>query len=315
MNNYKKTDVIIDELKKSGASKPDIVVGSAEACLEWPYVWGAVGGRICTVQNRKLYMNSKNIGQADANAIKKNCPILSGTQSYCTGCKYFPDTIGTRIFDCQGFIKWIFSQIGITFQGGGCTSMWSTAANWAEKGVISTMPKNKVCCVFRDVNGVKEHILLYDGKGNYIHCSGEVKKQVVGSYKATHWAIPKGLYDSTPIPEPTPEPSHKTIKRGSKGDDVKYAQQKLISLGYDLGSYGADGSFGAKTEAAVKAFQKSKGLTADGIVGPSTWAALEAAKPDEKPVEELYTVSIPHLSKADADALHAKYSGSTVIKE
>jgi peptidoglycan hydrolase-like protein with peptidoglycan-binding domain len=36
------------------------------------------------------------------------------------------------------------------------------------------------------------------------------------------------------------------------------------------------GNFGPKTEAAVRAFQRSKGLVPDGIVGPKTWAALDA---------------------------------------
>lgn len=60
-----------------------------------------------------------------------------------------------------------------------------------------------------------------------------------------------------------------TIKLGSKGEDVKFLQQTL-------GISPVDGDFGPKTEAAVKAFQKSKGLTADGIVGRYTWIKVEA---------------------------------------
>ena len=62
------------------------------------------------------------------------------------------------------------------------------------------------------------------------------------------------------------------LKQGSRGDSVKTVQQKLISWGYLKGS--ADGIFGAKTKAAVVAFQKKNGLTADGIIGTRTAQAL-----------------------------------------
>jgi peptidoglycan hydrolase-like protein with peptidoglycan-binding domain len=64
-----------------------------------------------------------------------------------------------------------------------------------------------------------------------------------------------------------------TLRLDSKGDDVKYLQVILNFYGYDLK---VDGVFGSKTEAAVKKFQKSRKLTADGIVGRKTWDALLA---------------------------------------
>ena len=62
------------------------------------------------------------------------------------------------------------------------------------------------------------------------------------------------------------------LKRGSSGADVKTMQQKLKSWGYYSGS--VDGIFGSGTESAVKLFQRTNGLTADGIVGSATAAAL-----------------------------------------
>src|SRR5947207_10084097 len=65
------------------------------------------------------------------------------------------------------------------------------------------------------------------------------------------------------------------LKQGSSGPDVKDLQQKLKDIGFDPN--GVDGSFGPGTKAAVIAFQQSKGLQADGIAGPATMPALQAA--------------------------------------
>lgn len=65
------------------------------------------------------------------------------------------------------------------------------------------------------------------------------------------------------------------LKRGSSGPDVLTLQSALKQLGFD--PRGLDGFFGAGCEAAVKAFQQSKGLTPDGIAGPNTMAALQAS--------------------------------------
>ena len=66
-----------------------------------------------------------------------------------------------------------------------------------------------------------------------------------------------------------------TVKRGSKGTDVKVLQALLNVNGANLT---VDGDFGAGTDTAVKTFQKTKGLTADGVVGTKTWEALSAVK-------------------------------------
>lgn len=65
-----------------------------------------------------------------------------------------------------------------------------------------------------------------------------------------------------------------TLKKGAEGNITKLMQERLISLGYDLGKHGADGDFGTATYNAVVKFQKDNRLTADGIIGQNTWRKL-----------------------------------------
>ena len=64
------------------------------------------------------------------------------------------------------------------------------------------------------------------------------------------------------------------LRRGDQGDMVRHAQQLLIAAGYALPRFGADGSFGTETRAAVRQFQKDHHLQVDGVIGPVTWAEL-----------------------------------------
>jgi putative chitinase len=63
------------------------------------------------------------------------------------------------------------------------------------------------------------------------------------------------------------------LREGSTGDQVIELQTRLKELGFDPGV--VDGDFGPKTTAAVRDFQRSKGLEDDGVVGPQTLAALQ----------------------------------------
>jgi N-acetylmuramoyl-L-alanine amidase len=57
------------------------------------------------------------------------------------------------------------------------------------------------------------------------------------------------------------------------GDDVAALQQRLLEMGFDPGR--CDGIFGGRTDAALREFQRNVGLTGDGILGPTTLAALQ----------------------------------------
>jgi len=69
--------------------------------------------------------------------------------------------------------------------------------------------------------------------------------------------------------------AHPTIKKGSRGDAVELAQQRLNMRFYDPGPI--DGRFGPKTAKAVRWYQRDRDLDDDGIVGPRTWARLDPA--------------------------------------
>lgn len=83
------------------------------------------------------------------------------------------------------------------------------------------------------------------------------------------WRALGGFPGSTSKPKPAPTPSCKVtlLRYGSRGSLVSSAQSKM-------GGVAVDGVFGASTLARVKSFQRSHGLSADGVIGPQTWGAL-----------------------------------------
>lgn len=72
--------------------------------------------------------------------------------------------------------------------------------------------------------------------------------------------------------ELSPAPAYAALRRGDIGPAVSELQRHLEAHGGSVGRI--DGHFGAQTDAATRAFQRSAGLVPDGIVGPLTWAVL-----------------------------------------
>lgn len=87
----------------------------------------------------------------------------------------------------------------------------------------------------------------------------------------------------------------KTLREGTQGDDVRSLQHKLFDRGFSPGT--VDGIFGPGTEAAVLAFQKSRGLLADGIVGRETAAALEFGEAELPAEPGMPPLTIPIVAK------------------
>ena len=129
-------------------------------------------------------------------------------------------------------------------------SWWDSFTNWAGKVVSS---------VAADVTGgaIGQH---YRGKrddtGTFI--PGTAPKDV-----------------ATTTPEPPKPAKTRTLRRGSRGADVKAMQKAMNLMGFDTGN--PDGAFGPGTEKAVKAMQSKLGLKPDGLVGPGTRKAMTQA--------------------------------------
>jgi len=85
---------------------------------------------------------------------------------------------------------------------------------------------------------------------------------------------PAVLTEEGQYPDPSIPPAMPTLRLGDDNDNVKLLQQKLTKVGFNLL---ADGQFGPRTEAAVKAFQQKSNLPSDGIVESQTWKALSTS--------------------------------------
>ncbi len=107
----------------------------------------------------------------------------------------------------------------------------------------------------------------HDFHWDAIKTAANLLSTIAEAYKAK---MQKAVNDATiviTVPSGLP-----TLKSGSSGDSVKSLQTFLNVFGY--GNLEVNGKFNASTVAAVKAFQVAAKLTADGIVGTNTWAAI-----------------------------------------
>ena len=271
-------------------------------CLadNWGYIWGTAGD-LWTADDQKALEKTTDSDRAQ-------------------GRKYGAKWIGHRVADCSGLFKWAFNKLGGYMYHGSNTMYLKYCVNKGElkKGKRADGAALKPGTAVFVWNGkTYSHVGLFVGDGLVIEAESTQKgvtTSKVTATKWTYWGELKGVdYSaktgssppSDPVPDKEPVQTLPTLKRGSKGEYVTLLQTKLKNKGYDLGAYGVDGDFGKATEAAVRAFQMDAGIAVDGVVGKNTWAAL-----DKNIQAVLYTVSIPHLTEADADAMVKAYKGA-----
>lgn len=130
------------------------------------------------------------------------------------------------------------------------------------------VPAKEVCCKAQDF-GFKG--VAYIDK-NYVHLDDRLKGTYRGDEtKGLNYVIPNGdFYKYFGISKSDKFNLERVLKKGCKGNDVKELQNKLIEMGYSVGKWGVDGSFGNDTLKAVKKFQKDKKIEIDGCVGSAT---------------------------------------------
>ena len=223
--------------------------------------------------------------------------------------KYGQQWVGKHVIDCSGVWYLAMRELG-SYMYHGSNTMWNkytVSKGRLNKGKRTDGQELKVgSAIFTGINdGDHNHVGIYIGDGNVLEAGGVQKGVIITKVslaKWTCWGEMKYVdYEGggdVPV-------WRRTIRRGDSGEDVKYCQEILRDLGYDLGTSGV------KTQAAVVGFQKNHGLNADGVVGPLTWEALESMKPSGA----LYTVTIPHLLKYQADSLKSQYPDAEVKEE
>ena len=142
------------------------------------------------------------------------------------------------------------------------------------------------------------HVGVYVGNGEVVEERGFNYGCQLTKLKGRGWQhwykLPFIKYpENTPIEPPhtsTYKLGDRLLKSGRKGEDVKELQSNLITLGYNLSKYGADGDYGSETIEAVKAFQEEHDLNPDGEYGPLSHQAMMSAladlTPDPDPAED-----------------------------
>ncbi len=126
-------------------------------------------------------------------------------------------------------------------------------------------------------------------------------------YPGQKLTIPGTRPSAPPPPAPTPS---QDLRKGSQGPDVKWVQDQLVRHGFMTSAQVATGPgiFGPQTDAAVRAFQRARGLQADGVVGPHTRSALAGGAstpvpPPNNPNETLHydgSRPAPGVTRTDA---------------
>lgn len=234
------------------------------------YVWGGQGEALTDIDEN--WIRKYEQGKSYADRAIKMWKARKGIE-------------GARVFDCSGLVCWLLSMVGAVNKGFDTTA--EGLMGYCKK--ISRSDLKAGDLVFKkDSKGHIYHVgVVVDDALNVVEAAGRDLGVVKRPISANGWNcygrlsfIEKEIGKAN-IPTTSTNPLNWGLSRLVKykspmmrGADIINVQKALITHGCSVGATGADGVFGRNSDSAVRAFQRSKGLTADGIVGKNTCAAL-----------------------------------------
>lgn len=225
----------------------------------------------------------------------KESPAYSNNVKYNT--EYYGRAVNSSAYAwCMVFVWWVFKHAGASalFYDGrkcaGCTTFMRWAKGTGRWVTSGYRPGDIILYDFDGDRSESEHVGICESagastvtviEGNTGSTSdadgGQVQRRVrsmglvIGAYRPAY----EGAEKETETTGGTCKVELRIVQRGSTGADVKALQALLVGYGYDPN--GVDGIFGPGCQAAVKRYQKDKGLSVDGCVGPQTWKSLLGA--------------------------------------
>lgn len=194
-------------------------------------------------------------------------------------------------WDCAEFASWcLFQASGVLFgteptddpiRADAFTGFWVDQARAAD-AAIAVDEAAAIAGAFvvrQPVPGRIGHIVISDGNGGTVEAHSKNTGVITSTLSGRRWDIgvlPPGVtYFRGPDPvivAPPPPGIIRVTSPLTRGKIVEKIQKELTKRGFAVGR--ADGVYGPQTASAVIAFQASKGLVADGEVGPATRKAL-----------------------------------------